>query len=87
MGLFQPKQVYDYMKFLPEVIRYQSYQSSWNLQPVAGAAADVFVEEVLQPSTDLMSLYFGWAAEKMLGRASKPYCGIQEINSFWAQEG
>lgn len=70
-GLFQPKQFYDYMKFLPKVVRHQSYQSSWNLQPVPGAAADVFVEEVLQPSTDLMGLYFSWAAGKSAGQSFK----------------
>lgn len=62
---------YDYMKLLPEVVRHQSYQSSCNPQPVPSVAADVFVEEVLQPSTDLMSLYLSWAAEKNAGQSFK----------------
>lgn len=46
-------------------------ESFWNFQPVPGPEADVFVEEILQPSADLMSLYFGWAATKNAGQGFK----------------
>lgn len=58
-----------------------------NFEPAPGAAADVFGEEVFQPSTALLSLYVSGAAEKVLGLTSKPYCRIQKINMVFLSSG